>query len=54
MVSSRKPFTTLSGPGLLDHFDITLEGVRHDTYLAAYLLDPTRTKYELADLPKTR
>src|SRR5687767_5392481 len=38
--------------GLLDHFDITLEGVRHDTYLAAYLLDPTRTKYELADLAK--
>ena len=38
--------------GLLDHFDITLEGVRHDTYLAAYLLDPTRTKYDLADLAK--
>ncbi len=38
--------------GLLDHFNITLEGVRHDTYLAAYLLDPTRSKYDLADLAK--
>jgi DNA polymerase-1 len=38
--------------GLLDHFNITLEGVKHDTYLAAYLLDPTRSKYELADLAK--
>ncbi|HEU4434095.1 MAG TPA: 5'-3' exonuclease H3TH domain-containing protein, partial [Pyrinomonadaceae bacterium] len=38
--------------GLLDHFNIALEGIRHDTYLAAYLLDPTRSKYELADLAK--
>jgi DNA polymerase-1 len=38
--------------GLLDHFNITLEGVKHDTYLAAYLLDPTRSKYDLADLAK--
>lgn len=38
--------------GLLDHFNITLEGVQHDTYLAAYLLDPTRSKYDLADLAK--
>src|ERR1044072_1713321 len=36
--------------GLLDRFDITLEGVKDDTYLAAYLLDPTRSKYELNDL----
>ena len=38
--------------GLLDHFNVTLEGVKHDTYLAAYLLDPTRSKYDLADLAK--
>lgn len=38
--------------GLLDRFDITLEGVRHDTYLAAYLLDPNRSKYDLVDLAK--
>jgi DNA polymerase I len=38
--------------GLLDHFSIALEGVKHDTYLAAYLLDPTRSKYDLADLAK--
>ncbi|HTG87638.1 MAG TPA: DNA polymerase I, partial [Pyrinomonadaceae bacterium] len=38
--------------GLLDHFNIKLEGVKHDTYLAAYLLDPTRSKYELTDLAK--
>ncbi len=38
--------------GLLDSFNITLEGVKHDTYLAGYLLDPTRTKYDLADLAK--
>jgi len=36
--------------GLLDRFNITLEGVKDDTYLAAYLLDPTRSKYELNDL----
>src|SRR5690349_914695 len=38
--------------GLLDRFDITLEGVKDDTYLAAYLLDPSRSKYELNDLAK--
>lgn len=38
--------------GLLDRFNITLEGVKHDTYLAGYLLDPTRSKYDLADLAK--
>ncbi|HET6975152.1 MAG TPA: DNA polymerase I [Pyrinomonadaceae bacterium] len=36
--------------GLLDRFDIKLEGVKDDTYLAAYLLDPSRSKYELNDL----
>jgi len=29
--------------GLLDRFNITLEGVKDDTYLAAYLLDPSRS-----------
>src|ERR1044072_5501102 len=38
--------------GLLDRFNITLEGVKDDTFLAAYLLDPTRTKYELHDLAR--
>src|SRR5215213_8540770 len=38
--------------GLLDRFGITLEGVKDDTYLAAYLLDPNRSKYELADLTR--
>lgn len=38
--------------GLLDRFDITLEGVKDDTFLAAYLLDPARTKYELTDLAR--
>jgi DNA polymerase-1 len=38
--------------GLLDRFDITLEGVKDDTYLAAYLLDPNRSKYELNDLAR--
>ncbi|MEK6282553.1 MAG: DNA polymerase I [Acidobacteriota bacterium] len=38
--------------GLLGHLDITLEGVKDDTFLAAYLLDPTRSKYELADLAR--
>ena len=37
---------------LLDRFNITLEGVKDDTYLAAYLLDPNRSKYELADLAR--
>ena len=38
--------------GLLDRFDITLEGVKDDTFLAAYLLDPARSKYELPDLAR--
>jgi DNA polymerase I len=38
--------------GLLDRFNITLEGVKDDTYLAAYLLDPSRSKYELSDLAR--
>ena len=38
--------------GLLDHFNITLEGVKDDTFLAAYLLDPNRSKYELTDLAR--
>src|SRR4029079_8855832 len=33
-------------------FDISLEGVKDDTFLAAYLLDPNRSKYELADLAR--
>src|SRR5215203_6130661 len=38
--------------GLLDRFQITLEGVKDDTFLAAYLLDPTRSKYDLNDLAR--
>lgn len=38
--------------GLLDRFQITLEGVKDDTFLAAYLLDPARSKYELIDLAR--
>src|SRR5215208_5463738 len=38
--------------GLLDRFQITLEGVKDDTFLAAYLLDPNRSKYELSDLAR--
>ena len=38
--------------GLLDRFNITLEGVKDDTFLAAYLLDPARSKYELTDLAR--
>src|SRR5215510_4541762 len=37
---------------LLDKFDLSLEGVKDDTFLAAYLLDPNRSKYELADLAR--
>jgi DNA polymerase-1 len=37
---------------LLDQFNITLEGVKDDTFLAAYLIDPNRSKYELADLAR--
>jgi DNA polymerase-1 len=36
--------------GLLSNFDITLEGVKDDTLIAAYLLDPNRSKYDLHDL----
>ena len=38
--------------GLLEQLDVTLEGVKDDTFLAAYLLDPNRTKYELLDLAR--
>jgi DNA polymerase I len=38
--------------GLLAQLDITLEGVKDDTFLAAYLLDPNRSKYELSDLAR--
>jgi DNA polymerase-1 len=38
--------------GLLARLDITLEGVKDDTFLAAYLLDPNRSKYELLDLAR--
>ena len=38
--------------GLLSRLDIALEGVKDDTMIAAYLLDPNRSKYELADLAR--
>jgi DNA polymerase-1 len=38
--------------GLLNKLGITLEGVKDDTFLAAYLLDPNRSKYELSDLAR--
>jgi DNA polymerase-1 len=38
--------------GLLDQLGIRLEGVKDDTFLAAYLLDPNRSKYELSDLAR--
>jgi DNA polymerase I len=38
--------------GLLAKLDITLEGVKDDTFLASYLLDPNRSKYELGDLAR--
>jgi DNA polymerase-1 len=38
--------------GLLDRLDIKLEGVKDDTFIAAYLLDPNRSKYELSDLAR--
>lgn len=38
--------------GLLDRFNIKLEGIKDDTFIAAYLLDPARTKYDLADLAR--
>lgn len=37
---------------LLTPLDIKLEGVVDDTLLAAYVLDPTRSKYELSDLAR--
>jgi len=38
--------------GLLAKLDINLEGVKDDTLLAAYLIDPNRSKYELHDLAR--
>ncbi len=38
--------------GLLSKFNVSLEGVKDDTFLAAYLLDPNRSKYELTDLAR--
>jgi DNA polymerase-1 len=37
---------------LLARFNVTLEGVKDDTFIAAYLLDPNRSKYELTDLAR--
>jgi len=37
---------------LLSRFNVTLEGVKDDTSLAAYLLDPNRSKYELTDIAR--
>ncbi|MGH9929103.1 MAG: 5'-3' exonuclease H3TH domain-containing protein, partial [Pyrinomonadaceae bacterium] len=38
--------------GLLNQLDISLEGVKDDTLIAAYLIDPNRSKYELHDLAR--
>jgi DNA polymerase-1 len=38
--------------GLLAKLDLTLAGVKDDTFLAAYLLDPSRSKYDLSDLAR--
>ena len=38
--------------GLLAKLDAPLEGVKDDTMLAAYLIDPNRSKYELQDLAR--
>ena len=38
--------------GLLDRFNIKLEGIKDDTFIAAYLLDPARSKYDLTDLAR--
>ena len=38
--------------GLLARFNIDLEGVKDDTMLAAYLLDPNRSKYDLPELAR--
>lgn len=37
---------------LLDRLNISLEGLADDTLLAAYLLDPVRSRYELWDLAR--
>ena len=37
---------------LLAHLNIEIEGITDDTLLAAYLLDPIRSKYDLADLAR--
>src|SRR5678816_753729 len=37
---------------LLARFNVTLEGVKDDTSLAAYLLDPNRSKYDLTDIAR--
>jgi DNA polymerase I len=37
---------------LLTPFEVELAGVTDDTLLAAYMLDPTRSKYELFDLAR--
>jgi len=37
---------------LLSRLDIQLAGVKDDTMLAAYLLDPNRSKYDLVDLAR--
>jgi DNA polymerase-1 len=38
--------------GLLSRLNLHLEGVKDDTFLAGYLLDPTRSKYDLLDLAR--
>lgn len=38
--------------GLLSRLDVKLEGVKDDTFLAGYLLDPNRSKYDLLDLAR--
>ena len=38
--------------GLMARLGINLEGVKDDTFLAAYLIDPNRSKYELSDLAR--
>ncbi len=37
---------------LLDPFGIEVAGIEDDTLLAAYVLDPTRSKYELSELAR--
>lgn len=37
---------------LLDPFGIEVAGIEDDTLLAAYVIDPTRSKYELSDLAR--